>query len=63
VISNELRLSLDADLRGNRIAGRLYDERGDEHPFSSWLGLLTVLESARRGAGAAVDPSRKPEAH
>jgi hypothetical protein len=61
-MTNELRLSLDADLRDDRIAGRLYDARGDEHPFSGWLGLLTLLESARRGAGAATDPSRGPEA-
>jgi hypothetical protein len=31
----------------NRIAGRLRDERGAEHGFSSWLGLLSLLEAMR----------------
>jgi hypothetical protein len=58
VTTNELRLSLDGDLRDGHIAGRLYDQRGEEHAFSGWLRLLTLLESARRGAAATTDPSR-----
>ncbi len=40
----------------DRISGRLRDERGDEHGFSSWLGLLSLLEAARvRSAGQEPD--------
>jgi hypothetical protein len=62
-MTNELRLCLDAGLPDDRIAGRLYDERGDEHRFSGWLGLLTLLESARRSAGVTTDPSPRTEVH
>ena len=45
-----LRLEL-AD--GKPITGSLCDERGNEHRFASWLGLLTLLEQARR-TGVAI---------
>jgi hypothetical protein len=57
-MASELRLRLDANLRDDRIAGRLYDEHGDEHRFSGWLALLTLLEYARRGAAAPPEPPR-----
>jgi hypothetical protein len=40
-----LTLALAAD--DDRISGRLRDERGDEHGFSSWLGLVSLLEAVR----------------
>jgi hypothetical protein len=62
-----LRLALKPALDERRIAGRLYDERGERHDFSSWLELLTLIEHARvransptvdaphRDAGVATD--------
>jgi hypothetical protein len=64
---SSLRLALEPGSDDRRIAGRLYDERGERHDFSSWLGLLTLLEHARvransptvdaphRDAGVATD--------
>jgi hypothetical protein len=40
-----LRLEPHADRQ--LIAGWVVDERGYEHYFSTWLGLLTLLEHAR----------------
>jgi hypothetical protein len=40
-----LRLEPKADSR--LISGWLCDQRGDEHYFAGWLGLLTLLEEAR----------------
>ena len=46
-----LTLSLEPSDVGEPIAGSLRDERGDEHRFTGWLGLLTLLEQAQpRGA-------------
>lgn len=42
-----LCLSLELQSDGERIAGRLRDSDGNEWPFSSWLGLLTVIERLR----------------
>lgn len=42
-----LRLSLELRPEGVALAGSLFDEHGAEHPFSGWLGLLTLLEAAR----------------
>jgi hypothetical protein len=33
------------------MTGLLWDELGVEHPFSGWLGLLTLLEAAHSAAG------------
>ena len=41
-----LRLALELRPCGAALAGSLYDERGDEHAFTGWLGLLTLLEAA-----------------
>jgi hypothetical protein len=45
--NRSLRLRLEPAPEEGRIAGRLYDERGAQHDFSSWLELLTLLEHAR----------------
>ena len=42
-----LRLSLELRPQGIALSGSLYDEHGEEHAFSGWLGLLTLLEAAR----------------
>jgi|KBSSwiStaDraftv2_1062776.scaffolds.fasta_scaffold5713222_1 hypothetical protein len=46
-----LRLAVELDSTDGRMAGALYDEAGAEHTFSSWLGLLTLLEAAHVRAG------------
>ena len=45
--NRSLRLRLEPASDDRRIAGRLYDGRGERHDFSSWLELLTLLEDAR----------------
>src|ERR1700736_6437901 len=50
-----LRLSLDQNSGDDRMVGRLCDERGAEHAFQSWLGLLTLLEHARVRASSVPD--------
>jgi hypothetical protein len=52
--SRSLTLRLDPHLDGQSIAGWVVDERGDEHYFAGWLGLLTLLE--RACLVAASDP-------
>ena len=42
-----VRLGLELRADGAGLAGSLVDERGDAHAFCGWLGLLTLLESAR----------------
>jgi hypothetical protein len=46
----ELRVSFAAQPDQRRAAGRVRDERGEEHRFDSWLALLTLLEAARARA-------------
>jgi hypothetical protein len=41
---------------GEVIAGSVRDGAGKEHHFTGWLGLLTLLEEARRGV-AGHEPS------
>ena len=41
-----LRLVLEPTPEVGRIAGSLYDQRGERHAFTSWPGVLTVLEDA-----------------
>jgi hypothetical protein len=45
--SRSLTLRLEPHPDGQSIAGSVVDERGDEHYFAGWLGLLTLLERAR----------------
>jgi hypothetical protein len=51
----ELRVSFTAEPDAQRASGRLRDERGEEHGFQSWLGLLTLLEAARARAKTTPD--------
>ena len=53
-----LRLVIAPVADDDRIAGRLEDEHGREHPFSSWLGLLSLLDAARARARRAAQPDR-----
>ena len=55
--SRSLSLTM-APADGSRISGRLRDEHGAEHRFSSWLGLLSLLEAARVRAPI---PSQEPD--
>jgi hypothetical protein len=56
-----LRLVLAPLSDENRIAGRLCDERGEEHRFSSWLGLLSLLDAARARTRPAPRPTQASE--
>ena len=68
---SSLRLALHPGPDESRIAGRLYDERGERHDFSSWLGLLPLLENARLRASslphgnasrdAVLNPDHNPQ--
>jgi hypothetical protein len=51
-------LTLTLAINEERISGRLRDERGHEYGFSSWLGLVSVLEAAHAGTAAAPADSR-----
>jgi hypothetical protein len=44
---NPLTLHLEPRAEGDGIAGRLRDGCGEEHHFTGWLGLLSLLEEAR----------------
>jgi hypothetical protein len=50
-----LTLHLEPRRESQLIAGRLRDGNGDEHHFTGWLALLTLLEQARRAAVAEGD--------
>jgi hypothetical protein len=56
----QLRLTLTAAPGQGQIAGVLFDEAGDRHPFSSWLALLSLLEAAR-GRTSSRDANRSSE--
>lgn len=51
---SSLRLVLAPENDDNRIVGRLHDEQGREHSFSSWLALLSLLDAARERARPAA---------
>jgi hypothetical protein len=51
-----LRLDSGAD---EPIAGSLRDECGEEHRFTGWLGLFTLLERTR--LVAASEPAERGE--
>ena len=48
MITGRLTLQLDPRSDGEGIAGRLRDGTGEEHHFTGWLGLLSLLEEARQ---------------
>ena len=52
-----LRLTISQQADTSRIVGRLHDEQGAEHSFSSWLGLLSLLEAARERASSPPAPT------
>ena len=45
--TRRLTLRLEPSGDNKLITGWLCDERGEERYFTSWLGLLTLLERAR----------------
>jgi hypothetical protein len=61
VTGARLTLHIDSGPEGQVIAGRLRDGCGEEHQFTGWLGLLSLLEQVRlgiadeRSAGANVE--------
>ena len=57
-----LQLSLEPHSDGERIAGRLRDQDGNEWPFSSWLGLLTLIERLRASAASPTETPANEEA-
>ena len=56
---SQLRLTLTPAPGQGQIAGILFDEAGDGHPFSSWLALLSLLEAAR-GCASSRDATSGP---
>jgi hypothetical protein len=58
-----LTLHIEPRPNGQPIAGRLRDSCGEEHHFTGWLGLLTLLEQARlkqapKSGGSRTEVSR-----
>lgn len=49
-----ITLRLDPEASDQVIAGWIGDEGGDEHYFTGWLALLTLLEQSRQVA--VVEP-------
>ena len=52
-MDSSVRLTFSTQADPSRIVGRLHDEQGAEHSFSSWLGLLSLLQAASERAGSA----------
>jgi hypothetical protein len=48
--TRSLCLSLELDVEGERVAGRLGDEEGNDWQFSCWLDLLTLIERVHASA-------------
>jgi hypothetical protein len=53
---------LEIELRASdlHVTGKLTDERGERHAFSSWLHLLTLLEAARLRSLSSGGHQRRP---
>jgi hypothetical protein len=45
-----LSLSLELQVEGERVTGRLADEQGNDWAFSSWLDLLSLIDGVLAGA-------------
>ena len=60
-MTGSLSLSLELHSDGERIAGRLGDQQGNDWPFSSWLGLLTLIERLRAGAPSPTEDTNQQE--
>ena len=60
-MTGSLSLSLELHSDGERIAGRLGDQQGNDWPFSSWLGLLTLIERLRASAASPTEEPNQQE--
>jgi hypothetical protein len=60
-MTGSLSLSLELHSDGERIAGRLGDQQGNDWPFSSWLGLLTLIERLRPSASSSTEEPNQQE--
>jgi hypothetical protein len=60
-MTGSLSLSLELHSDGERIAGRLGDQQGNDWPFSSWLGLLTLIERLRASAPSPTEEPNQQE--
>jgi len=58
--SRPVALAIELQAADRRVAGRLTDERGERHPFGSWLDLLTLLEAARLRSLVLDQPQAQP---
>jgi hypothetical protein len=56
-LSLRLVFTLDPDGRG--VAGKLRDEYGEEQSFSSWVGLLSLLDAVEARALPAPATARQ----
>ncbi len=52
-----LRITVEVTDAGERIAGRVVSEAGEEQPFQGWLALLSELQSA---VGQARESDNEP---
>jgi hypothetical protein len=50
-------LSLELNLRGDPVTGRLHDRQGNATPFEGWIALVTAIDEART---AAMGPASAP---
>jgi hypothetical protein len=54
-----LSLSLEFQADGEGIAGCLSDRNGNHWDFSSWLGLLTLIERVLAGTSSTNYPRQR----
>ena len=59
--TGSLYLSLELHSNGERIAGQLRDQHGNGWPFSSWLGLLALIERLRLGPPPLTGQPGQPQ--
>ena len=58
---DSLCLCLELRSDGPRIAGRVGDQQGNDWQFSSWLGLLTLIERLRPSAASPTEEPNEQE--
>jgi hypothetical protein len=62
--SRPVPLEIELQASDLRVTGKLTDERGKRHVFSTWLHLLTLLEAARLRSlssdGHQMQPPHRP---
>jgi hypothetical protein len=44
-MQRNLTVTLELDLAGDSLSGRVIDPDGAERPFSGWMGLVGVLDN------------------